>query len=586
MVAFPDHPALRLRSGLQEQALRELLRPLLRRPFHRPDPDLSEAQPERAPDLRHLGRRDRQRPADQPHVLLLGAVVPGSALVPARPLRRTGPGGAGPAQQRPGALSVAAVHAHRVRAGQDVGPADPPLGHHLGARPHPLRFPGVPGEGMARTEPFHCRGDPGRELGLDHLSLPPRPGDLGVGEMEAGGARHPDRHLLRPHGLRRHDQPVAGRQVGDAPLRLARHRLHLVLAVRHGHQRRISAGRRRLGGFDRRVPALPLPPLPPHPGLRGGAMSTLISKTTDRHIVYEDVSKFYGEVLGVNRVALSVPPGITGLVGPNGSGKTTLMNLTAGLLRPTRGSISVLGVTPDRPEEMFRLVGYSTQYDAFPPGLTGFQFIESFLRIHGYGRVEAEELTWKAIERVNLTEAAGRKVAGYSKGMRQRIKLAQAIAHRPSVLILDEPLNGLDPMARAEVIALFRELSAAGLHVLVSSHILHEVDLISDQVVLIHGGYVVAEGDIGGVRDEMEEQHPAQVLIRCDRPSLLASRVFLNDHVVEARIHDDGKGLLVRTRDADRFYLLLNEVVLDTGLVVETVMPTDADVNAVYEYLI
>ncbi|HYU32585.1 MAG TPA: ABC transporter ATP-binding protein [Thermoanaerobaculia bacterium] len=315
-------------------------------------------------------------------------------------------------------------------------------------------------------------------------------------------------------------------------------------------------------------------------------MSTLISKTTDRHIVYEDVSKFYGEVLGVNRVALSVPPGITGLVGPNGSGKTTLMNLTAGLLRPTRGSISVLGVTPDRPEEMFRLVGYSTQYDAFPPGLTGFQFIESFLRIHGYGRVEAEELTWKAIERVNLTEAAGRKVAGYSKGMRQRIKLAQAIAHRPSVLILDEPLNGLDPMARAEVIALFRELSAAGLHVLVSSHILHEVDLISDQVVLIHGGYVVAEGDIGGVRDEMEEQHPAQVLIRCDRPSLLASRVFLNDHVVEARIHDDGKGLLVRTRDADRFYLLLNEVVLDTGLVVETVMPTDADVNAVYEYLI
>ena len=306
----------------------------------------------------------------------------------------------------------------------------------------------------------------------------------------------------------------------------------------------------------------------------------------DNRIVYEDVSKFYGEVLGVNRVTLSVPPGITGLVGPNGSGKTTLMNLTAGLLRPSRGSISVLGLTPDHPEDMFRLVGYATQYDAFPPGLTGFQFIESFLRVHGYSRVEAEELAWKAIERVNLVEAAGRKVAGYSKGMRQRIKLAQAISHRPSVLILDEPLNGLDPMARAEVIALFRELADGGLHVLVSSHILHEVDLISDQVVLIHGGYVVAEGEIGGVRDEMEEEHPAQVLIRCDQPSLLASRVFLNDHVVEARIHEDGKGLLVRTRDADQFHLLLNQVVLETGLGVETVMPTDADVNAVYEYLI
>jgi len=122
--------------------------------------------------------------------------------------------------------------------------------------------------------------------------------------------------------------------------------------------------------------------------------------------------------------------------------------------------------------------------------------------------------------------------------------------------------------------------------VIVSSHILHEVDLISDQVVLLNGGYVVAEGDISGVRDEMEEEHPAQVLVRCDRPSLLASRVFEQDHVVEARIHDDGKGLFVRTRDADRFYLLLNEIVVDSGLTVESVLPTDADVHAVYQYLI
>jgi ABC-2 type transport system ATP-binding protein len=306
----------------------------------------------------------------------------------------------------------------------------------------------------------------------------------------------------------------------------------------------------------------------------------------DNRVVIQDVSKFYGEVLGINKVNLSIPPGITGLVGPNGSGKTTLMNLIVGLIRPTRGSIRVLGVPTDHPEELFRFVGYSTQYDAFPPGLTGYQFIYSFLRVHGFAHAEAERMTWEAIERVGLTEAAGRKVAGYSKGMRQRIKLAQAISHRPSVLILDEPLNGLDPMARAEVITLFRELSEAGLHVIVSSHILHEVDLISDQVVLINGGYIVAEGDIGGVRDEMEEEHPVQVLIRCDRPSLLASRVFEQDHVVEARIHDDGHSLLVRTRSADRFYTMLNQVVLETGLGIETVMPTDADVNAVYQYLI
>jgi ABC-2 type transport system ATP-binding protein len=306
----------------------------------------------------------------------------------------------------------------------------------------------------------------------------------------------------------------------------------------------------------------------------------------DRRILFENVSKFYGEVLGVNKVSLAIPPGITGLVGPNGSGKTTLMNLMSGLLRPSRGRIEILGVTVGSSEELFRRIGYSTQYDAFPRGLTGYELIYSFLRVHGREHAEAEALSWQALERVNLAEAARRKVAGYSKGMRQRIKLAQAIAHGPSVLILDEPLNGLDPMARAEVIALFRELADAGLHVIVSTHILHEVDLISDQVVLLNGGYVVAEGDIGGVRDEMEEEHPAQVSIRCDRPSFLASRVFQFDHVVEARVHEDGRGLLVRTKDADRFHLLLNQIVLDDGLTVDSVAPADADVQAVYQYLI
>jgi ABC-2 type transport system ATP-binding protein len=317
-----------------------------------------------------------------------------------------------------------------------------------------------------------------------------------------------------------------------------------------------------------------------------GPMAGAASGGAGGRVVFENVSKFYGDVLGVNRVNLSIPPGITGLVGPNGSGKTTLMNLMVGLIRPTRGRISVLGVAPDDPEPLFRQVGYASQYDAFPPGLTGYQFIESYLRVHGFDAREADALTWKALERAGLVEAAGRKVAGYSKGMRQRVRLAQAISHQPSVLVLDEPLNGLDPMARAEAIALFRELADGGLHVIVSSHILHEVDLISDQVVLINGGYVVAEGEIADVRDEMEEQHPVQVLIRCDRPSLLASRVFEQDHVVEARILEDGRGLLVRTRDADRFHLVMNEIVLGSGLAVEAVAPADADVHAVYQYLI
>jgi len=302
-------------------------------------------------------------------------------------------------------------------------------------------------------------------------------------------------------------------------------------------------------------------------------------------IIFDDVSKFYGEILGVNRVNLSIGAGITSLVGPNGAGKSTLMNLMTGLLRPTRGSISVLGIPTDQPEELFAKVGYCTQFDSFPRGLTGREFIRAFLLVNGFDKKKAEDATVNALEQVNLLDAADRKVAAYSKGMRQRIRLAQAIAHRPSVLILDEPLNGLDPMVRAETIALFRRLAAEGLHLIISSHILHEVDMMSDRVVLVNNGYIVAEGNIHGVRDEVKE-HPMQILIRCDQPAKLAAQVFAEDSVVEARLHNDRGGLFVRTRDADRFYLLLNRVVADGAINVESVAPMDDDLSAVYGYLI
>ena len=303
------------------------------------------------------------------------------------------------------------------------------------------------------------------------------------------------------------------------------------------------------------------------------------------NIVFENVSKFYGEVLGVNRVHLSIPPGITSLVGPNGSGKTTLMNLVTGLLQPTEGSVSVLGIPPSDPEQLFRRLGYCTQYDAFPKGSTGRSFIAGYLRVHGMDESRARKLTERALEQVNLVDPASRKVAGYSKGMRQRIKLAQAIAHEPEVLVLDEPLNGLDPMARAEMIDLFQAMAKDGRHLIISSHILHEVDLISDQVILLNEGYVVAEGNIRGVRSEMDDR-PLQIMIRCDNPAVLAAKVFDLDSVVQARIHDDGGGLLVSTKDAGRFFLMLNKVVLDCNLKIEAVTPADDDVHAVYQYLI
>ena len=302
-------------------------------------------------------------------------------------------------------------------------------------------------------------------------------------------------------------------------------------------------------------------------------------------IVFEDVSKFYGEVLGVNRVSLSIPPGITTLVGPNGAGKTTVMNLMTGLIQPSSGRLSVLGLTPADALEFFSAVGYCTQFDFFPRGITGWQFILDSLLLHGMEKEMAVDLTIQALERVQLGDAAHRKVAGYSKGMRQKIRLAQSIAHHPRVLVLDEPLNGLDPMARAESIALFEELGRQGMHVIISSHILDEVDRISDRVILITGGYLIAEGNIHQVRQEVHEK-PMQVLVRCDHPELLASKMFSINHCVEARLHADGKGVFLRTSDIDEFYSKLNGIAADGLVKIDAVAAADDDANAIYQYLI
>jgi ABC-2 type transport system ATP-binding protein len=301
-------------------------------------------------------------------------------------------------------------------------------------------------------------------------------------------------------------------------------------------------------------------------------------------VIFDEVSKFYGEVLGVNRVTLNIPPGITSLVGPNGSGKTTLMNLMTGLIHPDNGQILMRGISPRDPEALMRITGYATQYDTAPRWATGFTFITTGLLLFGYARAEAEEKAWKALERLSLTEAANRKVAAYSKGMRQRVRLAQAIAHDPEVLVLDEPLNGLDPLVRAETIALFRAWAGEGKHVIISSHVLQEVDLISDQVVLIANGMIIAEGTIRTVREEIQE-HPSQYLVRCRGASVVASRLFSEDHVTEIRLSADRMGLLVMTRDREQFARALGKIATE-GHRIDGVVPADENVDAVYEYLI
>ncbi|MDR0311180.1 MAG: ABC transporter ATP-binding protein [Acidobacteriota bacterium] len=301
-------------------------------------------------------------------------------------------------------------------------------------------------------------------------------------------------------------------------------------------------------------------------------------------VAFDEVSRFYGEILGVNRVTLEIPPGITSLVGPNGSGKTTLMNLMTGLIHPDAGSVMMRGISPYDPENLMRVTGYATQYDAAPRWATGFSFIATGLLLFGYDRAEAEERAWNALKQLGLDEAANRKMAAYSKGMRQRVRLAQAIAHEPEILVLDEPLNGLDPLVRAETIALFRAWAAMGRHVILSSHVLQEVDIISDQVILLANGTVIAEGKIRDVREEINER-PCQYLVRCDDASRVASLLFGEDHITEVRLNDDRGGLLAMTTDRERFSRALGNLAVG-GYKIDSVIPADENVDALYEYLI
>jgi ABC-2 type transport system ATP-binding protein len=282
-------------------------------------------------------------------------------------------------------------------------------------------------------------------------------------------------------------------------------------------------------------------------------------------------------------VSLDVRPGITALVGPNGSGKTTLLNLVAGLLRPSKGTVEVLGVPASDPERLNALMGFCTQHDTFHPGLTGEQFLEGLLTLHGEGPEATRAMVDESLDRVGLTQARRRKVGAYSKGMRQRLKLALAMAHRPRVLLLDEPLTGLDPLARAEITALLHEMEGEGACILVSSHVLHEVDLLSEGVVVMQAGRVVAEGGIGEVRGEIRDR-PLQVHVACDAPQRLASRAFALPSVRSARM--EKAGLLVETFDAVELARLVEDMAVGRELVVEGLEVADENVKALYDYLV
>jgi len=295
------------------------------------------------------------------------------------------------------------------------------------------------------------------------------------------------------------------------------------------------------------------------------------------------LSRWYGQVIGINDVNLDLAPGVTGLLGPNGAGKSTFLKLITGQIKPSRGSVTLYGQTVwDNPDVMRRL-GFCPEQDALYETLTGLNFVASLARLNGYSRSEARDRAMRALEIVQLVDAKDQKVGGYSKGMRQRIKLAQALVHEPEVLVLDEPLAGMDPIARRATIKLIRELGASGGTVVVSSHILHEVEAMTQSILLVHHGRIVAEGNVHEIRDLIDE-HPHRIFLGTRETRRLAEALVRWDDIHGIRVDEDG--LYVETIRPDVFYSKLPGLVLEHDFKVESMISADDNLQAVFDYLV
>ena len=296
------------------------------------------------------------------------------------------------------------------------------------------------------------------------------------------------------------------------------------------------------------------------------------------------LSKWYGQVIGLNDVTVAVPPGITGLLGPNGAGKSTFMKLITGQLKPSKGTVAVLGDPIWGSPQLYFRIGFCPEQDAFYERMTGLQWVSALMRLNGVGEAEATAAARTALERVDLIDAADKKIGAYSKGMRQRVKLAQAIVHDPPLLILDEPLSGMDPVARRRTIRMIKDWARSGKSVVVSSHILHEIETMTSNILLINNGRILAEGNIHQIR-ELIDEHPHMVHIRADDPRALARRFLAEDDVLSLQLEPGA--LVVQTARPDVFYTRLTELAASGELgAVEEVTSPDDNLAAVFQYLV
>lgn len=302
-------------------------------------------------------------------------------------------------------------------------------------------------------------------------------------------------------------------------------------------------------------------------------------------ISLQGASRWYGQVIGLNDVTCTIGSGVTALLGMNGAGKTTLIRLLTGQVRPTTGSVTVFGEEPWGNPNVFRRLGYCPEIDNFYEHMTGRQFVFTLARMAGFGAAEAKKRTALMLEKVGMADRADRPIAGFSKGMRQRVKLAQAMLHEPDIILLDEPLNGLDPVGRRELMDLLGELADRGRAIVVSSHILFEVEQMTRNILLLHRGRLLATGDLRDIRG-LIDKHPHRIRIDAPNPRPIAERLVALPYVKSVDFLPGGGAIELETREPDRFYDELPKIILEHNLKLDGFSSPDNNLEAVFRYLV
>ncbi|MGA2582732.1 MAG: ABC transporter ATP-binding protein [Tepidisphaeraceae bacterium] len=302
-------------------------------------------------------------------------------------------------------------------------------------------------------------------------------------------------------------------------------------------------------------------------------------------VAFHDVSKWYGNVIGLNKLTIRIPTGVTGLLGPNGAGKSTFLQLATGQLYPSQGTVEVLGQSVWNNPSLNHFIGLCPEQDAFYEWMTGWDFVHTCARLSGLGRADARDATARTIESVGMTKHKDRAIRGYSKGMRQRTKMAQALVHSPRVLFLDEPMTGTDPVARRDLMDIIQRMGDEGKSVVVSSHVLHEVQSLTPNIILLNHGRLLAEGKVRQIRD-LIDKHPHHIVLVCDGCRKLAGRLVSWSDVEGIRVLDGDRGLTVETHAPDAFYSRLPELSLEDGTAIKEVYSDDDNLEAVFKYLV